>query len=70
MNAIRIKERKYDYPDFNQAFQNLQRVYNILSISEEPTQESAEKLKAALETFSSFVKDATPDDKKSKEILT
>lgn len=67
LNAIRIKERKHDYPEFNKAFDDLNRAYEILKVSNEPTDESEELLESIISTYTSFVADATPDKKKSKK---
>ncbi len=67
LTAIRIKEKKYDYPLFNQAFEDIERAYNILKTASAPTAESDEKLKGAVHVYTSFVKGATPNEGKSKK---
>lgn len=65
--GISIKEKKYDYPKFNPAFEDLNRVYDILQFSKEHTDESRQKLNTVIATFEEFVKDATPTEDKSKK---
>ena len=67
LNAVRIKPKKYDYPEFNEAFNNLNRVYEILKVTNTPTSESDELLSSVISVYTSFLEDATPEDKKSKK---
>ena len=67
LNAIKIKERKFDYPQFNKAFEDLERAYDVLKSSPEPTAESKAKLREVIATWTTFVKDATPGEKKSRK---
>lgn len=65
--AIQIKEKKYEYPVFNEAFSNIQRSFDILKATSEPTKECDEKLNAAINSYLDFTKDVTPEDSKSKK---
>lgn len=67
LNHVLIKEKKYNYPQFNEAAGNLERVYNILKVSDEPTGESDVLLEFSIGFFEEFLKDATPENKKSKK---
>ena len=67
LNHVMIKEKKHSYTDFNKASGDLIRVYDILKVSGEPTDESNELLESGIVFFNEFVKDATPEDEKSKK---
>jgi tetratricopeptide (TPR) repeat protein len=67
LNHVLIKEKKFDYPDFNNAASDLQRVYDILKVSTAGTDESNELLENSIGFFEEFLKDATPDDDKSRK---
>ncbi len=65
LNHVLIKEKKYEYPEFNDAANNLIRIYDILKVSGKPTDESAEILNSSISFFQEYLKDATPDEEKS-----
>jgi len=65
LSAITIKEKKFDYPGFNKACADLIRSYAVLNINNEGTAESEELLSGCIIFWTEFVKDATPQDKKS-----
>ena len=67
LNYVLIKEKKFDYPEFNKAASDLQRIYDILKVSSEGTEESNELLENALGFFDSFLKDVTPSEEKSRK---
>lgn len=67
LNHVLIKEKKYEYPEFNEAAGNLERVYDILKVSGESTEESDELLELAIGFFEEFLKDANPEDKKARK---
>ncbi|HAD98283.1 MAG TPA: hypothetical protein DCG19_12810 [Cryomorphaceae bacterium] len=67
LNAIKIKEKKFEYPLFNQAFDKLERAFNILKASTEATEECTALLQEAAATWQDFVKDATPNEEKSRK---
>ncbi len=66
VNAIKIKEKKFEYPEFNKAFNNLERVCELVKASLS-SQESVDKLQESISIFKNFVTDATPEIKKSKK---
>ncbi len=65
LNHVLVKEKKFEYPEFNQAAGDLIRIYDILKVSGESTDESNELLNNSISFFEEYVKDATPEDEKS-----
>lgn len=65
LNHVLVKGKKFEYPEFNKAAGDLIRIYDILKISGESTDESNELLTNTISFFEEYVKDATPEDEKS-----
>jgi tetratricopeptide (TPR) repeat protein len=67
LNYVLIKEKKYDYPEFNETSLTLERVHSILNASPEGTAESSELIQKALSFYTEFLADATPSEEKSRK---
>ena len=67
LNHILIKEKKYEYPEFNKTALEMERIYSILNASSEGTAESQELIENSIKFFTEFLEDATPDEDKSRK---
>lgn len=67
LNYVVIKEKKFEYPGFNDAAGSLQRLYDIFKATPEGTEESEEILNSTIGFLEEFVTDITPEDEKSRK---
>jgi len=66
LRVVNIKEKKYEYPGFHKAYNDLKAMYTILNVDNTKTEQSTKLKDNCIAFWTDFVKGATPDDKKSR----
>lgn len=66
LRATYIKAKKYNYDGFEKAYTDLVKLYEILNVNNNQTDEIEELKESCLAIWSEFVKDVEPDNKKAR----
>lgn len=66
LRATTIKSKKFDYPGFQNAFTDLTLIYDAINSGESLSDEIKTKRDNCITFWTEFVKDKTPEDKKSR----